>query len=111
MIDIPSTFKISLRALRVNKMRSALTMPGIIIGDTIFTPLAMAQKKIFGTTRLGMVCSISVKAKSADHLSAAERQIIDLPRQRRSELFCGPFQRSSTLQRTSPPELPSHDKV
>ncbi len=32
MINIPSTFKISLRALRVNKMRSALTMLGIIIG-------------------------------------------------------------------------------
>jgi putative ABC transport system permease protein len=32
MINIPATFKISLRALRVNKMRSALTMLGIIIG-------------------------------------------------------------------------------
>lgn len=32
MINIPSTVKISLRALRVNKMRSALTMLGIIIG-------------------------------------------------------------------------------
>src|SRR5574340_1643497 len=32
MIGIPSTFKISLRALRVNKMRSALTMLGIVIG-------------------------------------------------------------------------------
>ncbi len=32
MINVPSTFKISLRALRVNKMRSALTMLGIIIG-------------------------------------------------------------------------------
>jgi putative ABC transport system permease protein len=32
MINIPSTFRISLRALRVNKMRSALTMLGIIIG-------------------------------------------------------------------------------
>src|SRR3989304_5892187 len=32
MINIPSTFKISLRALRVNKMRSALTTLGIIIG-------------------------------------------------------------------------------
>jgi len=32
MINIPSTLKISLRALRVNKMRSALTMLGIIIG-------------------------------------------------------------------------------
>ncbi len=32
MIDIPSTLKISFRALRVNKMRSALTMLGVIIG-------------------------------------------------------------------------------
>jgi len=32
MISIPNTFKISFRALRVNKMRSALTMLGIIIG-------------------------------------------------------------------------------
>jgi putative ABC transport system permease protein len=32
MISIPSTLKISFRALRVNKMRSALTMLGIIIG-------------------------------------------------------------------------------
>ncbi|MBI5100310.1 MAG: ABC transporter permease [Nitrospirae bacterium] len=32
MISISSTFKLSFRALRVNKMRSALTMLGIIIG-------------------------------------------------------------------------------
>lgn len=32
MINIPSTIKISLVAIRVNKMRSALTMLGIIIG-------------------------------------------------------------------------------
>jgi putative ABC transport system permease protein len=32
MINIPSTLKISLRAIWVNKMRSALTMLGIIIG-------------------------------------------------------------------------------
>jgi len=32
MINLPSTVKISFRALRVNKMRSALTMLGIIIG-------------------------------------------------------------------------------
>jgi putative ABC transport system permease protein len=32
MINLPSTFKISFRALKVNKMRSALTMLGIIIG-------------------------------------------------------------------------------
>ena len=32
MINIPSTFRISFRALKVNKMRSSLTMLGIIIG-------------------------------------------------------------------------------
>jgi len=32
MINIPSTIKISFRALWVNKMRSSLTMLGIIIG-------------------------------------------------------------------------------
>jgi putative ABC transport system permease protein len=32
MINLASTFRISFRALRVNKMRSALTMLGIIIG-------------------------------------------------------------------------------
>lgn len=32
MINIPSTLKISFRALKVNKMRSALTVLGIIIG-------------------------------------------------------------------------------
>ena len=32
MINLPATFRISFRALKVNKMRSALTMLGIIIG-------------------------------------------------------------------------------
>jgi putative ABC transport system permease protein len=32
MINLPSTFRISFRALKVNKMRSSLTMLGIIIG-------------------------------------------------------------------------------
>jgi putative ABC transport system permease protein len=42
MISIPSTFRISLRALRVNKMRSALTMLGIIIGvGAVITMLAV----------------------------------------------------------------------
>jgi putative ABC transport system permease protein len=42
MINLPSTFKISLRALRVNKMRSALTMLGIIIGvGAVITMLAV----------------------------------------------------------------------
>jgi putative ABC transport system permease protein len=50
MINIPSTFKISFRALKVNKMRSALTMLGIIIGvGAVITMLAVgtgAGKKI-----------------------------------------------------------------
>ncbi len=50
MIDIPSTLKISFRALRVNKMRSALTMLGIIIGvGAVITMLAVgtgARQKI-----------------------------------------------------------------
>lgn len=50
MINLLSTFKISLRALRVNKMRSALTMLGIIIGvSAVITMLAVgtgASRKI-----------------------------------------------------------------
>ncbi|OGW25412.1 MAG: multidrug ABC transporter substrate-binding protein [Nitrospirae bacterium GWC2_42_7] len=50
MIDIPSTIRISFRALRVNKMRSALTMLGIIIGvGAVITMLAVgtgAAKKL-----------------------------------------------------------------
>jgi putative ABC transport system permease protein len=42
VINIPSTFRISFRALRVNKMRSALTMLGIIIGvGAVITMLAV----------------------------------------------------------------------
>jgi len=44
--------------------------------DTIFVPLTTAQKKIFGTPFVGMVRLITVKAKSADQLAAAEGQII-----------------------------------
>jgi putative ABC transport system permease protein len=50
MINLPSTFKISFRALKVNKMRSALTMLGIIIGvGAVIAMLAVgtgASKKI-----------------------------------------------------------------
>ncbi|MBI3604683.1 MAG: ABC transporter permease [Nitrospirae bacterium] len=50
MMNIPSTIKISLRALRGNKMRSALTMLGIIIGvGAVITMLAVgtgARQKI-----------------------------------------------------------------
>ncbi len=42
MINIPSTFSISLRSLMANKMRSALTMLGIIIGvGAVITMLAV----------------------------------------------------------------------
>ena len=42
MINIPSTIKISFRALKVNKMRSSLTMLGIIIGvGAVITMLAV----------------------------------------------------------------------
>jgi putative ABC transport system permease protein len=42
MINIPSTIRISFRALRVNKMRSALTVLGIIIGvGAVITMLAV----------------------------------------------------------------------
>jgi putative ABC transport system permease protein len=44
MINISPTVKISLRALRVNKMRSALTMLGIIIGvGAVITMLAVGS--------------------------------------------------------------------
>nr|HPL97622.1 ABC transporter permease [Smithellaceae bacterium] len=44
MINLPSTIKISLRALSVNKMRSGLTMLGIIIGvAAVITMLAVGK--------------------------------------------------------------------
>ncbi|MDD5100935.1 MAG: ABC transporter permease [Syntrophales bacterium] len=50
--------------------------------DTIFVPITTAQKKIFGTPFVGMVRSMTVKARSADLLAAAEEQIDDLLTQR-----------------------------
>jgi len=50
--------------------------------DTILIPLTTAQKKIFGTTIPGMVRMIMVKARSADDIAVAERQVTDLLRQR-----------------------------
>jgi putative ABC transport system permease protein len=50
--------------------------------DTIFIPITTAQKKIFGSPFLGMVRAITVKAKSAADLSAAEGQIDALLKQR-----------------------------
>lgn len=50
--------------------------------DTIHVPVTTAQKKLFGTTFPGMVRIIMVKGKSAETLSAAEKQITQLLRQR-----------------------------
>jgi putative ABC transport system permease protein len=50
--------------------------------DTILIPVTTAQKKLFGTQFPGMVRIIMVKAKSAEDLSSAERQINELLRQR-----------------------------
>ena len=50
--------------------------------DTIYVPVTTAQKKLFGTTFPGMVRTIMVKAKSAEDLASAERQINELLRQR-----------------------------
>ena len=50
--------------------------------DAILIPVTTSQKKIFGTTLPGMVRVILVKARSADDLDRAEREITDLLRQR-----------------------------
>jgi putative ABC transport system permease protein len=50
--------------------------------DAIFIPITTAQRKIFGSRVLGMVRAITVKAKSAADLAAAEEQITALLRQR-----------------------------
>jgi len=50
--------------------------------DTIFVPLTTAQKKLFGVPFIGMVRSISVKARDAGSMEAAEAQITELLRQR-----------------------------
>ncbi len=50
--------------------------------DTVMIPVTTAQKKLFGTQFPGMVRIIMVKAKSAEDLSAAEKQITELLRQR-----------------------------
>jgi len=50
--------------------------------DVIYIPVTTAQKKLFGTQFPGMVRIIMVKAKSAEDLSPAERQINELLKQR-----------------------------
>jgi len=50
--------------------------------DTILIPVTTAQKKLFGAQFPGMVRIIMVKAKSAADMSAAEKQVTELIRQR-----------------------------
>ena len=50
--------------------------------DVVYVPVTTAQKKIFGTTFAGSVRSIAVKARSAEDMDRAERQITELLRQR-----------------------------
>ncbi len=50
--------------------------------DAIFIPVTTAQKKLFGTAFPGMVRIISVKAKSAEDLPSAEKEITELLRQK-----------------------------
>ncbi len=50
--------------------------------DTVMIPVTTAQKKLFGTQFPGMVRIIMVKAKSAEDLSASEKQITELLKQR-----------------------------
>jgi putative ABC transport system permease protein len=50
--------------------------------DTIYVPVTTAQKKLFGTSFPGMIRIMMVKAKSAEDLTSAERQINDLLKQR-----------------------------
>lgn len=50
--------------------------------DTIFIPITTAQKKLFGTAFPGMIRLMTVKARSAEDLVKAEKEITDLLRQR-----------------------------
>jgi len=50
--------------------------------DVIYIPLTTAQKKIVATMIPGMVRSIMVKARSADDMALAEKQVTELLRQR-----------------------------
>ncbi|MBI5634832.1 MAG: ABC transporter permease [Nitrospirae bacterium] len=50
--------------------------------DTIFVPITTAQKKLFGTAFPGMIRLMSVKARSAEDLVKAEKEITELLRQR-----------------------------
>jgi len=50
--------------------------------DTVFIPITTAQRQLFGTEFPGMVRFIMVKAKSAEAMDRAEREMIELLRAR-----------------------------
>jgi len=50
--------------------------------DVVYIPVTTAQKKIVGTSIPGMVRSIMVKARNAEDMSLAEKQVTELLRQR-----------------------------
>jgi putative ABC transport system permease protein len=50
--------------------------------DVVYIPLTTAQKKIVGTSMPGMVRSIMVKARSAEDMTLAEKQVTELLRQK-----------------------------
>jgi putative ABC transport system permease protein len=50
--------------------------------DTVFIPITTAEKKLFRSPFPGSVRNITVKARSAEDLPVAERQITELLRQR-----------------------------
>jgi len=50
--------------------------------DTVFIPITTAQRQLFGTEFPGMVRFIMVKAKSAEVMDRAEREMIELLRAR-----------------------------
>ena len=84
MINIPSTFKISFRALRVNKMRSALTMLGIIIGTEeglLHRLKKESPDKTFHLLSRKMVCPNMKRTKLESVLTAMEKMqyVIKVP--------------------------------
>lgn len=50
--------------------------------DTVMVPITTAQKKLFGMNFPGMVRNINVQAKSAETLDSAEKEIIQILREK-----------------------------
>ena len=67
--------------------------------DTILVPVTTSQKMLFGTAFPGMVRIIMVKARGAEDMPSAERQVTELLRQRH---HIGPRQEDDFTVRTDP---------